>query len=153
MAIITLFQPYPLATQVCLVTDQRNLRRVWPLVEKLWPQGKRVAGFRRCGVDHQQYPVSLANGLQRPFHTNLFHMVIGGPQPGGVHHMQRHAINVDMFAQNIPCGAGNVGDDRRFAPGQLVQQAGFTGIGPAGDNHRHAVAQQCTLPGLALHGG
>ncbi|MNP58921.1 hypothetical protein D3C76_1538800 [compost metagenome] len=67
--------------------------------------------------------------------------------------MQRHAVDVDMFAQDIPGGAGDIGNDGRFPPGQLVQQARLAGVRPAGDDHGHAVTQQGALPGLALHGG
>lgn len=55
-------------------------------------------------------------------------MIIGIAQAGGVDHMQWHAIDVDMFTQDIPGGTGDIGDDRRLAPGQLVEQAGFAGI-------------------------
>ncbi|MNH20323.1 hypothetical protein D3C79_800850 [compost metagenome] len=67
--------------------------------------------------------------------------------------MQRHAVDVDMFAQDIPRGAGDVSDDGSFPPGQLVQQARLTSIRPAGNDYRHAVTQQGALPGLALHSG
>ena len=67
--------------------------------------------------------------------------------------MQRHAVDVDMFAQQVAGGAGDVGDDRRLAAGQRVEQAGLAGVRAAGDHHRHTVAQQCALPGRALHLG
>ena len=67
--------------------------------------------------------------------------------------MQRHAVDVDMFAQQVAGGAGDVGDDRRLAAGQGVEQTGLAGIGAAGDHHRHAVAQQRALPGRALYFG
>ncbi|MNN40889.1 hypothetical protein D3C81_1549790 [compost metagenome] len=80
-------------------------------------------------------------------------MVIGIAQPGGIHHMQGHAIDVDMFAQDVPRGAGDLGDDGRFATGQCIEQAGFSSIRTTGDDHRHAIAQQGTLPGFAHDGG
>ncbi|MNM99146.1 hypothetical protein D3C81_1116970 [compost metagenome] len=72
-------------------------------------------------------------------------MVVGAAQAGGIHYVQGHAVDVDMFAQDVPRGTGDIGDDGGLAPGQGVQQAGFAGIRPAGDDHRHAVAQQCAL--------
>ncbi|MNJ64344.1 hypothetical protein D3C77_602900 [compost metagenome] len=87
MAVIALFQRYPLTTQVGLVANQRDLGRVWPLVEKFWPQGERVAGLGRGGIHHQQHTVCLANGLQRTFHADLFHMVIGVAQTGSIDHV------------------------------------------------------------------
>ncbi|MNP67640.1 hypothetical protein D3C76_1634950 [compost metagenome] len=80
-------------------------------------------------------------------------MVIGISQTSGIHHVKRHAIDVDMFAQNVTCGAGNLGHDRCFTTRQCVEQTGFTGIWPTGDHHRHAVTQQGTLPGFAHDGG
>lgn len=48
-------------------------------------------------------------------------MVLGIPQACGVHHMQGHAIDVNMFAQYIAGGAGYVRDDGRLATGQGIQ--------------------------------
>ncbi len=80
-------------------------------------------------------------------------MVLGIPQACGVHHMQGHAIDVDMFAQYIAGGAGYVRDDGRLATGQGIQQAGLAGIRSSGDDHGHAVAQQGALGSFALHCG
>ena len=55
-----------------------------------------------------------------------------------------------MFAQDIPGGAGDVGDDGGLTPGQGVEQAGLAGIGATGDHHGHAVAQQGAAVGFAL---
>ncbi|MCY1465567.1 hypothetical protein D9M71_837320 [compost metagenome] len=68
-------------------------------------------------------------------------MVIGVTQPRGVHHVQRHAVDVDMFAQDIAGGTGDVGNDRSLAPGKPVEQTGFAGIGTTSDHYRHAVTQ------------
>ncbi|MNE86354.1 hypothetical protein D3C80_1834460 [compost metagenome] len=58
-----------------------------------------------------------------------------------------------MFAQDVPGGAGDIGDNGGFPTSQLIEQARLAGVRPPGDDHRHAVTQQGTLPGLALHGG
>ncbi len=59
---------------------------------------------------------------------------------------------MDVFAQHIARGAGNLGDDGGLVTGQPVQQAGLAGIGAAGDHHGHAVAQQAALLRGLLHG-
>ncbi len=83
----------------------------------------------------------------------FFHMIIGIAQAGGIHHVQRHAIDVDMFTEHVTGGAGNFGHDRRFTPSQGIEQTGFTGIRTAGNDHCHAVTQQGALPGFADDGG
>ncbi|MNN18923.1 hypothetical protein D3C81_1321430 [compost metagenome] len=153
MTVIALFQPYGFAAKVCFVANQCDLARIRPLIKKLRPQGERITGLRGGGVDHQQHSVGLAYGLERALDANLFHMVVGGAQTGSIDDVQRHAIDVDMFTQDIPRSACNVGDDCRLTTGQLVQQARFTCIRSAGDHHRHAITKQRTLPGLTLHGG
>ncbi|MOA26388.1 hypothetical protein D3C78_1471790 [compost metagenome] len=50
-----------------------------------------------------------------------------------------------MFAQNVAGGAGDIGDNRRLAAGQCVQQAGFAGVWPPGDHHLHPFTQQAAL--------
>ncbi|MNP62695.1 hypothetical protein D3C76_1580050 [compost metagenome] len=80
-------------------------------------------------------------------------MVIGIAQTGGIHHMQRHAIDVDMFTKYVAGSTGNFRHDRCFTPGQRIEQAGFTGIRTTGNHHGHAVAEQGALPGFAHDGG
>ncbi|MNC32526.1 hypothetical protein D3C75_808860 [compost metagenome] len=80
-------------------------------------------------------------------------MVIGIAQASSIDNVQRHAVDVDMFAQDIPRGAGNISNDGRFPPGQLVQQARLAGIWPTGDDHGHTVTQQGALPGFTLYFG
>ncbi|MNT82786.1 hypothetical protein D3C72_2225660 [compost metagenome] len=66
-------------------------------------------------------------------------MIIGIAQTGGINHVQRHAVDVDMFAKYIPGSPGNFCHDRRFAPGQGIEQAGFPGIRTTGNHYRHTV--------------
>ncbi len=63
--------------------------------------------------------------------------------------MQRHAIDVDMFAQDVAGGAFDLSDDSGFPLGQGIEQAGFAGIGTSGNHHGHPFAQQRTLVGIA----
>ncbi|MNH25573.1 hypothetical protein D3C79_855750 [compost metagenome] len=67
--------------------------------------------------------------------------------------MQGHAVDVDMFAQDVPGSTGNVGDNGRLTSGQNVEQARLAGIRPTGDHYGHAITQQGPLPGLTLHCG
>ena len=80
-------------------------------------------------------------------------MIISAAQTGGVDNVQRHTVDVDMFAQHVAGGAGDIGDDGGFAAGQGVQQARFAGIGTPGDHHGHAIAQQRALASLAQYRG
>ncbi|MNF19525.1 hypothetical protein D3C80_2244120 [compost metagenome] len=58
-----------------------------------------------------------------------------------------------MFAKHVTGGAGNLGHDCCFTPGQGIEQAGFTSIRTTGNDHGHTVTQQGTLPGFAHDGG
>ena len=121
MAVGTGFQSYRLAGQIRLVADQRDTCRVRLAGEKLRPQGKGIGGLGRCGVDYQQHTVSFTNCLQCTLYANPFHLIIGVAQAGGIHDMQRHTVDVDMFAQYIPGGTGDIGDDGGLATGQGIE--------------------------------
>ena len=153
MTVLTGFQGNRFTRQVGLVANQGDFRRIWALLEEFRPECKRIHSFWSGGIDYQQYPICFADGLERARHADFFHLVIGVAQASGVDHVQRHAVDVDMFAQDIPGSASNLGDDSRLAPCQSIEQAGFSGVWPAGNHHRHAVAQQRALPGFPQHCG
>ncbi|MNO04393.1 hypothetical protein D3C81_2254050 [compost metagenome] len=67
--------------------------------------------------------------------------------------MQRHAVDVDMFTQDVPGGAGDLGDDGGFPASQCIEQAGLAGIRTTGDHHGHAITQQRALAGFTQHSG
>ena len=123
------------------------------MLQKLRPQGEGIGGFRRSGVHYQQHTVSLTDGLERTLHTDALDLIVGITQTRCIDHVQGHAVDMDMFAQHIAGGAGDIGDDGRFAPGQGIEQAGLAGIGPASDDHGHAVAQQGALARFAQYCG
>ncbi|MNR24810.1 hypothetical protein D3C85_1419140 [compost metagenome] len=139
MAIAALFHRNRFTAKVGLVTDQGHLGWVRTLLEELWPEGERIVGLWRRSVHHQQHPVGFAYCLQGTFHADLFHMVGGVAQTGGIDHMQRHAVDVDMFTQDIPGSASDIGDDCCFAPCQYIQQARLAGIRTTGNDHGHAI--------------
>src|SRR2546430_6007979 len=58
---------------------------------------------------------------------------------------------MDALAHHIGRGAGNRGHDRRVVAGEPVEQARLAGVRPAGDDHRHALAQQPALARTLEH--
>ncbi len=50
-----------------------------------------------------------------------------------------------LAAQDVAGGAGNIGHNGDVLSRQPVQQAGFSGVGPARDHHGQAFAQQRAL--------
>ncbi len=128
------------STQICLVSYQRDFRRVRALLEEFGPQCKRVCCLWCGRIHHQQNPVSFADGLERALHADHFHLVLSIPQPCCVHDVQGHSIYVDMFTQYIAGCAGDLGDNCRLPARQSVQQTGFARIGTSGNHNGHAVA-------------
>ena len=153
VAILANFQANGFTCEVGFIANQRHLGWIRTLFQKLRPQCKRVVRFRCSGIHHQQHTVCFTNGLESPLYANFFDLVIRITQPGRIHHMQGHAIDVDMFAQHVPGRSGDLGHDGSFAAGQRIQQAGLTCIGPTGNDHGHAIAQQGTLAGFTQNGG
>ena len=60
---------------------------------------------------------------------------------------------MNVLAQDVPGGAGDVGDDGRLLLGKGVEQAGLAGVGAPGDHHAHALSHQCPLAGGCTHLG
>ena len=59
--------------------------------------------------------------------------------------MQRHAVDVDVLAQDVAGGAGNIGHNCSFAARQGVQQARFPGVRATGNHDLHPFTQQTAL--------
>ena len=121
-------------------------------LDKVWPDLRRVNGAGGGAVDHKQHPIGLGNLLPGAFNADTLHFIIGVAQARGIDDMQRHAVDMDMLAQHVAGGAGDVGDDCCFAARQGVQQARFTGIWPPGDHHLHPFAQQTALTSFGADG-
>jgi len=66
-------------------------------------------------------------------------------QAGGVGDMQRHAFDLQRFADAVARGAGQRRHDRQFGPGQCVEQAALADVGLARQHHAQAFAQQRAL--------
>jgi hypothetical protein len=58
---------------------------------------------------------------------------------------KRHAVDLDVFAQDVAGGAGDRRDDGGVMAGERIQQTGLAGIGLAGDDDGHAFAQHAAL--------
>ena len=60
---------------------------------------------------------------------------------GGVDHVQRHAFDLDGFAQAVTRGAGDRRDDGQLGTGQRVEQRALARVRRAHDRHRGRVQQ------------
>ena len=89
-------------------------------LDKVWPDLRRINGAGGGAIDHKQHPIGLGNLLPGALDADTFHFVIGVAQACGINDMQRHAVDMDMLAQHVAGGAGDVGDDRCFAARQGV---------------------------------
>ena len=61
-------------------------------------------------------------------------------QSGRIGHPDPHAIEIQHHLEQIARRAGFVGDDRRLAPGQRVEQAGLAGIRRPEDDDLETIA-------------
>ncbi len=66
-------------------------------------------------------------------------------QPGGIDHVQRHAVDLDRLGHLVARGAGNRRDDRQLGAGQRVEQRTLADIRLAGQHHLDAFTQQGAL--------
>ncbi len=140
-----------LAGQVGLVAHHGEADLFWQPINKFRPDLPRVDRSRGGAIHHEQHPIGLLNLGPGTLDADLLHLVLGIAQAGGVDDVQRHAIQMDVFAQHVAGGAGDLGDDGRLAAGQGVEQARFAGVGTTGDHHLHPFTQQGALLGLAAH--
>ncbi|MNQ80513.1 hypothetical protein D3C85_954980 [compost metagenome] len=140
-----------LAGEVCLVANNGEADVFRQAIDKFRPDLPRVYRIRGGAIHHEQHPVGLLNLGPGALDADLLNLVLGVAQAGGVDDVQRHAIQVDVLAQHVAGGAGDLGDDGGLTPGQGVEQARLAGVGTAGDHHLHAFPQQGALLGLAAY--
>ena len=81
----------------------------------------------------------MADRLTRPPYALLFNQVCPLSKTGGVDDVQRHPVDLYVFAQQVAGGTGNRSDYRRFASRQAIEQAGFSDIGTPSDDHGQAI--------------
>ncbi len=99
------------------VTHHSDWQAVRQARHKLWPNLCRFGCGGGGTVNHKQHAICLFDLVPCTFDADALHFVTGFTQAGGVDDVQRHAVDVNMLAQYVAGGAGNVGDDRRIAAG------------------------------------
>ena len=82
---------------------------------------------------------------------NLIKRFIGLPQACGIHHMQRHAVDLDQLRHLVARGTRHRRDDGQLGPRQRIEQRTFTRIGLPGYHHLDAFTQDAALLGLVHH--
>ncbi len=137
--------------QVGLVANDGEADVFWQPINKFRPDFPRVHRICRRAIHHEEHPVGLFDLGPGTLNADLLHLVLGVAQAGGVDDVQRHAIQVDMLAQHIAGGTGDLGDDGGLAPGQGIEQARLASVGTTGDHHLHPFPQQGALPGFAAN--
>ena len=135
------------AAQIDLVA---HFQHPWPVGQAFEdvPIGRGETG---AVVEQQQDAVGPFDGLPGAANAFPLHHVLALAQTGGVDDVQRQAVDVDLLAQHVAGGAGDVGDDGRLPPGQGIEQARLAGVGLAGEHDVHALAHQLALPGGGHH--
>ena len=140
------------AGHVRFVTHHGDRQFGWQTGNKVRPDLCRVNGVGRGAVHHKQHAVGLLDLLPGAFDTDALNLVAGIAQTGGIDDVQRHAVDVDVLAQHVASGTGNVGHDRCFTARQGVQQARFTGVRASGNHHLHPFTQQAALARFCTNG-
>ncbi len=74
------------------------------------------------------------------------HLVGRIAQAGGVDQRERHAFDLDRFAQRVARRAGDRRDDRALFAGEPVEQARLPDVRPAREHDVDAASQQASLP-------
>ena len=116
--------------------------------------GQQAQGHRREHLRHRRQPGGGVARIQHhqgeiggfqfgtsAAHAFAFDRIAALAQAGGVHQRQFQTIQAHGFTQNIPGGAGNVGDDGAIAAGQRVQQGALAGVGRTHDHRMQAIAK------------
>ena len=101
----------------------------------------------------EQHSIGLANLVPRAGNSDTFDFVHIGviAQACGVHHMQRHALNLNRLLHHISRGAGNGRDDGQLGACQCVEQRAFARVRLTRNDHANTFAQQRALFGLCQH--
>ncbi len=149
--VIHFAQTQRLAGNIRFVTHHGNRQIFRQSGDKVRPDLRRIGGAGGGAINHKQHAVGLLNFLPRAFNTDTLHFIVSVAQACGVDDMQRHAVDVDMLAQDVTGGAGNVGHNRGFTARQGVQQARFPGVWTTGNHDLHPFTQQAALTRFGAH--
>ena len=148
-----LFYAGSVAGEIALVVDDGHRNFSAEALIAFRPQVVRVIDSSMVGViHHQQYTVRGRHFVPGPADTLLFNFVLTVAQSSGIDNMQRHAIDLDMLPKHVTGRAGNGGDDGTVGAAQGIEQAGFAGVGLAGNHQLHPLLYQATLPRLVQYG-
>ena len=104
-------------------------------------------------VVQEQHRVGGLDMAPGAFDADFFDLVLAVAQPGRVHHMQRHALDLDGLRHHVARGACHRRDDGEFRPRQRIEQRTLAGVGLAGNHHLDALAQQRALARALHHPG
>ena len=96
-------------------------------------------------IKDRQNEVALFQRAAAALHPDLFDGIIALPQAGGIGKAEGEIPQADGFLNNIPGGAGDVGDNAAFPTGEEIHQGGFTDIGAADDGGGDALPHHLPL--------
>ena len=102
-------------------------------------------GVRPSPLPHAQHQIGGLEGLARAGHAQLLQAVRALPDPGGVKEQKAHPAQLQLALHHVPGGPGDLGDDGLFGAQQGVEQAGFSGVDPAGQHGLHPAPHLFTL--------
>jgi len=128
-----------LAAQIDLVAQDEHRYPGWNLDE----QFRKLSRISR--IDDQQGEIGDDELTASARYTLLLHRVDCGAETGGIDNVQRQAIDVDLFTDQIAGRAWLAGDDRGRIAGECVEEARLAAIGSTGEHHMQAVTQQTAL--------
>ena len=129
-----------LPSQIDLVEQHEDFLRIVGGQEGFFLGGEVLGG-----IDEANAQIGLRQGAAGAADAFLLDFAGRVAQSGGIHELQRVAVEDDGFLDGVAGGAGVGGDDGAVAAGQEVQEGGFADVGGTGDHDAGAVAQHVAL--------
>ena len=137
-----------LAAQIHLVPDPQN-RLVGRQSRRdlgITPIGQRLGAIPGHPELHDH--IGAHHLLPGALDADALDLIIGRTQPCGIHHHQRHAINLQGLRNPVTRGARHRGHDCHLIARQRIEQARLANIRRTGQHHMQAFAQQGALARL-----
>ena len=106
-----------------------------------------VAGHFFAGVEDVEDEFGLGDALMTAANAFGLDGIGGLAEAGGVNENDGDAADVGGFLDGVTCGAGGGGDNGAVGTEQLVQEAGFSGIGASDNDCTNAMAENATFVG------
>ena len=91
--------------------------------------------------------IGIANFIPGTLDSHFLNQVNAVSQPGGVHHVHRHAFDLDGLLDLVSGGAGDWCHDGKLGTRQGIEQRRFTRIGLPRNHHFDTLPQQRALAG------